>query len=103
VPPRPGPRVRSGADRDARPGDPLGELLADCGYSYRDATAWAIPPRLAGAQLVQDLHPNDRGPKGTHAGAIISNGNLCCPATPRPLLELGPLARYKLGKITAGD
>jgi hypothetical protein len=103
-------------------GIPLGDVLADSGYSYRDAAAWAIPLRLAGAQLVQDLHPNDRGPKGTHAGAIISNGNLYCPATPRPLLELGPLTRtatrdqvadhdrktaelgrYKLGKITAND
>ena len=37
------------------------------------------PARAAGAQLVQDLHPHDRGPKGTHDGAIISNGNLYCP------------------------
>ena len=43
--------------------------------------------------LVQDLHPHDRGPKGTCHGAIIANGNLYCPGTPRPLLELGPLAR----------
>ena len=43
--------------------------------------------------LVQDLHPHDRGPKGSHDGAIISNGNLYCPCTPRPMLELGPLAR----------
>ena len=35
------------------------------------------------AQLVQDLHPSDRGPRGTHDGAIIANGNLYCPATPR--------------------
>ena len=55
--------------------------------------AWAIPLRAAGARLVQDLHPHDRGPKGTHDGAIIANGNLYCPSTPRPLLELGPLAR----------
>ena len=55
--------------------------------------AWALPLRAAGAQLVQDLHPHDRGPKGTHHGAIIANGNLYCPCTPRPLLELGPLAR----------
>ena len=47
----------------------------------------------AGAQLIQDLHPHDRGPKGTHHGAVIANGNLYCPATPRTLLELGPLAR----------
>jgi hypothetical protein len=103
-------------------GIPLGDILDDSGYSHRDATAWAIPLRAAGAQLVQDLHPHDRGPKGTHDGAIISNGNLYCPQTPRPLLELGPLARtattqqaadhdrqtaelarYKLGRITADD
>jgi hypothetical protein len=103
-------------------GIPLGDILDDSGYAHRDAAAWAIPLRAAGAQLVQDLHPHDRGPKGTHDGAIISNGNLYCPQTPRPLLELGPLARtattqqtadhdrqtaelarYKLGRITAGD
>ena len=49
------------------------------------------PAPPAGAQLVQDLHPHDRGPQGTHHGAIIANGNLYCPATPAPLLELGPL------------
>ena len=74
-------------------GIPLGDILSDSGYAHRDAGAWAIPLRLAGAQLVQDLHPSDRGPKGTHHGAIIANGNLYCPMTPRPLLELGPLAR----------
>jgi hypothetical protein len=103
-------------------GIPLGDMLADSGYAHRDADAWAIPLRLAGAQLVQDLHPSDRGPRGTHHGAIIANGNLYCPATPRTLLELGPLARdatpeqtaahdqqsaelarHKLGKITADD
>jgi len=103
-------------------GIPLGDILADSGYAHRDAGAWAIPLRAAGAQLVQDLHPLDRGPRGTHQGAIIANGNLYCPATPRTLLELGPLARgatpdqaaahdlqtaetarYKLGRITAGD
>jgi hypothetical protein len=103
-------------------GIPLGDILDDSGYAHRDAGAWAIPLRAAGAQLVQDLHPHDRGPKGTHDGAIISNGNLHCPAPPRPLLELGPLARtatkqqaadwehktselarYKLGRLTADD
>jgi len=103
-------------------GIPLGDILDDSGYAHRDADAWAVPLRAAGAQLIQDLHPHDRGPKGTHAGAIIANGNLYCPQTPRPLLELGPLARtatkeqaadhdrktaelarYKLGRITADD
>ena len=60
-------------------GIPLGDILADSGYAHRDAGAWAIPLRRAGAQLVQDLHPHDRGPKGTHDGAIIANGNLYCP------------------------
>ncbi len=73
-------------------GAPLGDVLADSGYSHRDAGAWALPLRAAGAQLVQDLHPHDRGPKGTHDGAIIANGNLYCPKTPRSLPELGPLA-----------
>ena len=74
-------------------GIPLGDVLADSGRAHRDADAWALPLRAAGAQLVQDLHPHDRGPKGTHDGAIIANGNLYGPKTPRPLLELGPLAR----------
>jgi hypothetical protein len=108
----------------AMPGQqiPLGDILDDSGYSHRDADAWALPLRAAGAQLVQDLHPHDRGPRGTHDGAIIANGNLYCPQTPRPLLELGPLprtatkdqaadhdrqtaeaARYKLGRLTSDD
>ena len=101
---------------------PLGDILDDSGYAHRDARAGAIPLRAAGAQLVQDLHPHDRGPKGTHHGAVISNGNLYCPQTPRPLLELGPpargatpeqtaahdtktaeLARFKLGRISRDD
>jgi hypothetical protein len=103
-------------------GIPLGDILDDSGYAHRDAGAWALPLRQAGAQLVQDLHPHDRGPKGTHEGAVIANGNLYCPRTPRTLTELGPLARtaakeqaadhdrktselarYKLGRLTADD
>jgi hypothetical protein len=73
-------------------GIPLGDVLADSGYSHRVPGSWAVPLRLAGAQLVQDLHPHDRGPRGTHEGAVIANGNLYCPCTPRSLLGLGPLA-----------
>jgi hypothetical protein len=108
--------------RMAAAGIRLGDILDDSGYAHRDAGAWAIPLRRAGAQLIQDLHPHDRGPRGTHHGAIIANGNLYCPATPKPLLELGPLApaatseqaaghdqqaaelsRHKLGRISADD
>jgi hypothetical protein len=100
----------------------LGDITADSGYAHRDAAAWAIPLRHAGARLIQDLHPHDRGPQGTHHGAIIANGNLYCPATPAPLLHLGPLppgatsqqtathdqqaaelARHKLARHTADD
>jgi hypothetical protein len=100
----------------------LGDIIDDSGYAHRDAAAWAIPLRQAGAQLVQDLHPHDRGPQGTHHGAIIANGNLYCPQTPPALLQLGPLppgatpghtathdqqtaelARHKLGRLTADD
>lgn len=100
----------------------IGDVLADSGYAHRVAQHWALPLRRLGARLVQDLHPHDRGPKGTHGGAIIDNGNLYCPATPAALLALGPLAanagpddatdhdtktselaRYKLGRIAADD
>jgi hypothetical protein len=103
-------------------GIPLGDVLADSGYAHRVPGNWASPLRRAGAALIQDLHPHDRGPRGTHQGAIVANGNLYCPATPRILLELGPLARaaapeqaaahdaktaeaarYKLGHLTRDD
>jgi hypothetical protein len=74
-------------------GIPLGDVLADSGYAHRVPGNWASPLRRAGAALIQDLHPHDRGPRGTSQGAIVANGNLYCPATPRTLLEPGPLAR----------
>jgi hypothetical protein len=78
-------------------GIPLGDILDDSGYAHRDADAWALPLRAAGAQLVQDLHPHDRGPKGTHDGAITANGNLYCPQTPARCWNSGrsPPARRK--------
>ena len=60
----------------------LGDILADSGYAHRDADAWALPLRAAGAQPVQDLHPAGRGPQGTFHSAIIANGNLYCPPLP---------------------
>jgi hypothetical protein len=69
----------------------LGDILADSGYSYRVPGTWAVPVRGTGAQLVIDLHTNDRGPRGTHQGAVVCNGNIYCPATPKPLLKLIPL------------
>ena len=123
MPPRPGPRACARADRAARRRDPARRHPRRLRLRPpRRASLGAPAARIAGAQLVQDLHPHDRGPKGTHDGAIIANGNLYCPATPRTLLELGPLARaataeqaaahdrktaelarHKLGRITADD
>jgi hypothetical protein len=79
----------------------LADVLADSGYSYRIPETWALPIRALGAHLVHDLHPNDRGPNGTHMGATCANGRLYCPATPRPLLELQPLARGASAEQTA--
>lgn len=100
----------------------VGDVLADSGYAHRTAQHFMAPLRQIGAQLVMDLHPSDRGPKGTHQGAVACNGNLYCPCTPRRLLELAPAARaatpdelaahdtataetgrYKLGRITTND
>ncbi len=108
--------------RMAGDGIPLGDIIDDSGYAHRDAQAWAVPLRNAGAQLIQDLHPHDRGPRGTHQGAVIANGNLYCPQTSRTLLELAPpppgasaeqvaahdqqsaeLARHKLGRHADDD
>ena len=99
-----------------------GDVLTDSGYSHRVPEHWALPLRSLGADIVTDLHPSDRGIKGTFAGAVCCNGNLYCPATPEALFALQPLprgageaetashdtksaelARYKLGRIGADD
>ena len=77
----------------AASGVAVGDVLADSGYAHRTAERWATPLRQIGARLVQDLHPHDRGPKGVHEGAVLSNGSLYCPETPPPLLALGPTPR----------
>ena len=100
----------------------LGDVIADSGYAHRVPEHFALALRAAGASLVMDLHPSDRGTQGTHAGAICWNGNLYCPMTPTALFDLSPLARgasdqevaahdrraeelasYKLGRVTADD
>ena len=79
----------------------IADVLADSGYAYRIAKNWALPIRALGADLIVDLHPNDRGPNGTHNGAICSNGNLYCPATPTTLLDISPLPRAATSEQTA--
>jgi hypothetical protein len=115
-------QIVSVLERMASAGVELGDLLADSGYSYRAPESFAAPLRALGAKLVMDLHPGDRGMKGTHQGAICCNGNLYCPATPKALFELSApapaataaelqahdqkteeLSRYKLSPLTAVD
>ncbi len=106
----------------AEAGIALGDVVVDSGYAHRVPEHFALPLRAAGATLVMDLHPSDRGTQGTHQGAICHHGNLYCPATPKALFDIGPLcrgaskdetaahdrrsgelARYKLGRISADD
>jgi hypothetical protein len=80
------------------------DVLVDSGYASRKAQRFALPIRRTGAELVMDLHPFDRGTKGTYQGAICSNGSLYCPATPKQLLEIKPLGhRATPEQIEAND
>lgn len=97
-------------------------VLADSGYSYRIPEHFAYRLRAIGASLVVDLHPADRGTKGTYGGASLFNGNLYCPSTPAGLFRISPLSRgaskdevaahdrvafelsrYKLGRLSRDD
>ena len=64
------------------PGIPPGDIIGDSGYAHRDAAAWAIPLRAASAQLVQDLHPHDRGPRAPTT--VRSSPTDACTAPPPP-------------------
>ena len=100
----------------------LGDILADSGYAHRDAGAWALPLRQAGAQLIQDLHPPTAAPRAPSTAPSSPTETSTAPPPPRPLLHLGPLApaatpddiaahdqqtaelaRHKLGQLTADD
>ena len=100
----------------------LSDVICDSGYAHRQQQNWAAPVRRLGAELVMDLHPADRGTRGTHHGAICFNGNLYCPRTPVALFGVEPLsrnasatetdihdarceelARYKLGRVAGPD
>jgi len=109
-------------ERMVQAGIPIRDVICDSGYAYRKPEHWALPVRKLGADLVMDLHPSDRGTKGTHGGAVCFNGNLYCPSTPVALFKIEPLsrnasttetdahdarcaelARYKLGRISGPD
>lgn len=118
----PPPQIVAVLERMTAAGIVVSDLLADSGYAHRVPQHWALPVRKLGIDLIVDLHPSDRGPRGTHMGATTSNGNLYCPQTPTTLLALSPLApgatsqqtqahdqqtselaKYKLSPITGRD
>lgn len=100
----PVPAMAATLGRLAGSGVAVGDVLADSGYAYRVAEHWASIVRSLGGRLVQDLHPGDRGPKGTFGGAIVANGNLWCPAIAPALLEMSPLGRAATeGEVAAAD
>jgi hypothetical protein len=68
-----------------------GDILADSGYAHRDAAAWALPLRRAGAQLVQDLHPHDRGPRAPTAARSSATLDRDRPEILQPLQHPGLL------------
>jgi hypothetical protein len=61
-------------ERMASSGKGPSDVLADCGYSFKNGFSRRL--RSIGAEPVMDLHPFDRGPKGTFEGAICANGSL---------------------------
>jgi hypothetical protein len=67
-------------ERMTRDGITIADVLADSGYAYRIPETWALPIRAAGAELIVDLHPNDRGPNGTDHCSTSNHS----PAQPPP-------------------
>ena len=86
-------------ERTASSGAGPSDVLADCGYSFK--TGFSRRLRSIGAEPVMDLHPFDRGPKGTFEGTVCADGSLCCPCVPEHLLALGPLERGASAEVVA--
>jgi len=95
----PADEMAGALERMAASGKGPSDVLADCGYSFK--TGFSRRLRNIGAEPVMDLHPFDRGPKGTFEGAVCANGSLYCPCVPERLLTLGPLVRGAPEKAVA--
>jgi hypothetical protein len=66
--------------RMIRGGTAVADVVADRGYTYKND--WAPGLHALGIDPVADLHANQYGPRGTHAGARIIAGTPHCPAMP---------------------
>jgi hypothetical protein len=70
-------------------GIPLGDILADSGYAHRIPGNWAALLRAAGATLVQDLHPHDRGPRAPTRARSSATAASTAPGLPAPCWNPG--------------
>ena len=123
VPARPGPRLRPRADRAARPGDPARRhprrLRLRAPRRRRLGDPAAGRRRRSSSRTCTRTTAAPRAPTTARSSPTATS---TAPCTPRPLLELGPLARtatreqaadhdrktaelarYKLGRLTADD
>ena len=117
--PRPHPRAGPHARRRDPPRRHPRRLRLRPPRRRRLGPARSAPPAPSSSRTCT---PPTAAPRAPTHGAIIANGNLYCPATPQPLLHLGPLApaatpedtaahdtrtaelaRHKLGRLTADD
>ncbi len=73
-------------------GIPLGDVLADSGYSHRVPDTWASPLRAAGASSSRTCTPQTGGPSGTHQGTIICQRQPVLPADSGGAVAAGPPA-----------
>lgn len=81
-------------DRMAARGLPVGNLLVDRNYSYKEFSKWAIELLKRNISQVADMHPNDQKFKDWD-GMKIAAGWAHCPCTPERLgtiFTLGPAA-----------
>ena len=100
---------------------PIGDLLADSGYSYRQPETFALPPAHSASNSWSICTPTTAAPKAPTTARSPQRPALL-PRHPHTLLALGPLppaatseqtlhhdqqsaelARYKLAPITAPD
>ena len=60
---------------------------------------WQVPMRKAGYKLIGDQISGQEGRKAAHGGALLIDGQWCCPGMPEPLQELLPLTRKDMATI----
>jgi len=71
------------------------DVIADRGYSYK--VDWTPGLIALGLDPVHDLHANQYGARGTHAGARIITAVPHCPAMPTPLDDIRRPERLAAG------